>query len=131
LNASFFCEGSLPIDEDGDPAGVIPTSAGSYKCEVGVAKAYRKLVVTIHKCHTKLAAYVFKGVDASAFVTECETGAAPDFKSALARYDAYVQKLVAAGICPQCIVDNASALGTQAVADLDAQTSEIFPCPAP
>jgi hypothetical protein len=50
-------------------------------------------------------------------------------RRALARYNAYVQKAIDAGICPPCLAGNAATLGANAVAAIDTQNVEIFPCP--
>jgi hypothetical protein len=130
LNGSFFCDPTtaLTIAEPGggdqDEAGFIPATADNRKCEIIVLKAYMKLLKSVYACHNRLGYYAFAGkpFDENA----CE-GPAP--KGALARYDAYVAKAIAVGICPACIVSGASALGSDLVADLDAQNEEIYPCP--
>lgn len=130
LNGGFFCDATtgLTIAETGggdqDEAGFIPADAGNHKCEATVAKAYSKLVYSVHKCHYSLARYRFA---AKPFDDEACEETAP--KGALARYNAYVQKAIDAGICPPCIVSGAATLGSDAVAALDAQLVEIFPCP--
>jgi hypothetical protein len=130
LNGSFYCDSTtgLTIAEPGggdqDEAGFIQADAGANKCSVTVAKAYRKLVSTVYKCHYKMAQYAFAG---KPFDEEACEETPP--KGALARYNAYVQKAIDAGICPACLVSNAAAIGADAVADLDAQLVEIFPCP--
>jgi hypothetical protein len=130
LNGSFFCDATTaltiadPGGGDQDEAGVIPPDDGVNKCSRVVAKAYAKLVASVHKCHYKLAQYAFAG---QPFDEELCEETAP--KGARARYNAYVQKAIDAGICPACLVSNAAGLGADAVADLDAQLIDIFPCP--
>jgi hypothetical protein len=130
LNGVFFCDNStgLSISEPGggdqDEAGFIPPDANVNKCEVVVAKAYSKLVYSVYKCHNALAKAAFAG---KTFDEEACEETAP--KGALARYNGYVQKAIDAGICPACIASNAATLGSNAVAALDAQLAEIFPCP--
>jgi len=130
LNGSFFCDATTgltiadPGGGDQDEAGFIPPDAGVHKCSRVVAKAYAKLVASVHKCHYRMAAYAFAG---KPFDEELCEETPP--KGALARYNAYVQKAIDAGICPACLVSNAAALGSDAVADLDAQLVDVFPCP--
>lgn len=130
LNGSFYCDSTtgLTIAEPGggdqDEAGFIPADAGANKCSVTVAKAYEKLVYSVYKCHYRMAQYAFAG---KPFDEEACEETAP--KGALARYNAYVQKAIDAGICPACLASNAAAIGADAVADLDAQLGDIFPCP--
>jgi hypothetical protein len=131
LNGSFFCDNSSGMtiaEPGGDDAGFIPADANAYKCSVAVAKASSKLLVAAYKCHWKAAQAAFrnKAFDEDA----CEDGA-PPLRSALAKYNAQVQRYVALGICPSCLSSAAAGLGTDAVADLDAQNAEIFPCPTP
>jgi len=129
LNGSFFCDATsgLTIAEPGgDDAGYIPASANAQKCAVGAAKAYAKLVVSVYKCHAKAAQLGLAGrpFDEDA----CEDGA-PPLRSARAKYDATLQKYVAAGICPSCVATNAPTLADDAIAALDAQAADLFPCP--
>ncbi len=125
LNGSFFCDdtsGLTIAEPGGDEAGWIPTDSNGLKCGATLSKAYAKLLVGVHKCHAALARAGFGG---SAFDDEaCE-------QVVQAKYDAAVQKLVAIGVCPACLTAAASALGTDAVADLDAQLGELYPCPTP
>ena len=130
LNGSFYCDNTtgLTIAEPGggdqDDAGFIPASAENNKCAAIVLKAYAKLTKSVYACHYKLGAYAFAG---KPFDEEaCEENAP---KGALARYDAYVNKAIAAGICPPCLVSGANALGATLVSNLDTQNEEIFPCP--
>jgi hypothetical protein len=134
LNGSFFCDntsGNTIAEPGGDDAGSIPSSSANFKCSAGLSKGWAKLVVTVYKCHVKAAVSGFKS---SLFDEDgCEDGA-PPLRSALARYNAQVQKYIDAGICPTCLTDsmsatNAFALGSAAVGDLDTQNAEIFPCP--
>ena len=127
LNGSFYCDttsGLMISEPGGDEAGFIPASADNNKCSVTVAKAYRKLVYSVYKCHVQLGLAAFAG---KPFDEELCEETAP--KGALARYNAYVQKAILAGICPPCLVANATALGANAVAAIDAQNAEIYPCP--
>lgn len=132
LNGAFFCDNTtgLTIAEpgggDADEAGFIPADAGNYKCSVLVAKAYSKLVYSVYKCHGKAA---LAGFGNKPFDTDLCEETVP--KGALARYDAYVQKAIVAGICPPCLASTASALGSAALAALDTQNAEIYPCPGP
>lgn len=133
LNGSFFCDdgsGLTIAEPGGDDAGFIPPAADDYKCSVAVAKAYSKLLVAVYKCHYKAAKAALLG---KPFDEEgCED--VTPLKSALARYNAQVQKYIGIGGCPSCLADPpnapaALALGANAVANLDAQNAEIFPCP--
>lgn len=137
LNFAFFCDNStfLTIAEPGggdqDELGFIPSTNDHFKCSVGVAKALSKLVASVHKCHAKAAQAIFAG---KPFDTDACEG--PAIKGARAKYEAAVNKLSAAGICPPCITDNmdpahALGLGVGVVSALDAQNEEIYPCPAP
>ncbi len=133
VNGTFFCDstsGNL-IDPGGDDAGYIPVSDANFKCSVGVAKAWAKLDASAVKCHTKAAAAIFRG---ALFDEEaCEdTG----LKNALARYNATVQKYIAAGLCPPCLADPMSGtyaptLGTDLVAATDANNQDVYICPGP
>lgn len=128
LNGTFFCDatsGDL-LDPGGDDAGYIPATAANYKCSVVVAKAWAKLDKYLYSCHTKAAAVGFKS---GIFDEEaCEdTG----LKSAHAKYDAYVNRYIAAGICPPCLVSGAPTLGTDTVAGADADLDEVYICPGP
>lgn len=136
LNGSFFCDdgsGLTIAEPGGDDAGFIPPAVDDYKCSVAVAKAYSKLLVTVYKCHYKAAkaALLAKPFDEEA----CEdNNPLSPLKSALARYNAQVQKYIGLGGCPSCLADPSNApaalaLGANAVATLDAQNAEIFPCP--
>jgi hypothetical protein len=133
FNGSFFCDstsGNL-IDPGGDDAGYIPGSDANFKCSVGVAKVWSKLDAYAVKCHIKAAAAIFR----SALFDEeaCEdTG----LKSALSRYNATVQKYIAAGLCPPCLANPISGtyaptLGTDLVAATDANNQEAYVCPGP
>jgi len=102
----------------------IPANDGANKCARVVAKAYGKLVYSVYKCHYALGAATFGG---KLYDEEACEETAP--KGALSRYNAYVQKAIDAGICPPCLAGNAATLGANAVAALDAQNVEIFPCP--
>jgi hypothetical protein len=132
LNGTFFCDPTSgnEIDPGGDDAGFVPANAGNYKCSVGVAKAWSKLDKSLYTCHAKLAKAVFKGV---VFDDESCEDLGP--KSALAKYDAKVNKLIAAGICPPCLTDpgptNALDLGPSAIADADASLQDVYICPGP
>jgi hypothetical protein len=132
LNSTFFCDptsGNL-IDPGGDDGGYIPANDNNYKCSVVVAKLWSKLDTAVYKCHTKMAASVWAGKPFDEEACE-DTG----IKSALARYDTYLNKYITAGICPPCLTDagptNAAALGTSTVADGDAQLGEVYVCPGP
>lgn len=131
LNGSFFCDATsgLTIAEPGgDDAGFIPADPRAYKCSVGLAKAYSRLLVSVYKCHVRAAS---SGLAGRSFDEDaCEDGA-PPLRSARAKYDAYVAKLAGAGVCPACVLANAPALANDLVTGLDAQNGEIFPCPAP
>ncbi len=103
---------------------------------MAVAKAWLKLADSLHRrCHNGLAKAIFSddAFDADA----CETAPpAPSPRSALARYQAAFQRAIDKGICPPCLTDSMSptaalALGTETIAALDAQTSELFICPGP
>jgi hypothetical protein len=132
LNGTFFCDSTSgnQIDPGGDDAGFIPATADNYKCSVGVAKAWYKLRKSLYTCHSKLAKTVFKS---GIFDEEaCEdTGG----KSGLDKYNAYVNKLITAGICPPCLTDpgptNALDLGTSTVADADTTLQNVYICPGP
>jgi len=132
LNGTFFCDATSgnPIDPGGDDAGFIPANDDNYKCEVGVAKGWYKLIKYLYTCHAKLAGAVYKG---GVFDEEaCEdTGG----NSGLDKYNALVNKLIAAGICPSCVTDagttNALALGTSTVAGADANLQNVYICPGP
>lgn len=132
LNGTFFCDATSgnPIDPGGDDAGFIPATDDNFKCEVSVAKGWRKLIKYLYTCHSKQAVTVYKG---GVFDEEaCEdTGG----KSGLDKYNARVNKLIAAGICPSCVTDagttNALALGTSTVADADANLQNVYICPGP
>lgn len=137
INGVFFCDATsgLSISETGggdqDEAGSIPATSDNYKCSVAVAKLFSKLVSSVYKCHGKAAQAIFAG---KPFDTDaCEE---TPTKGARAKYEAKVQKLVTAGICPPCLADpmsgaNVFAIGVGAVAELDAQNEEVYPCPAP
>jgi hypothetical protein len=133
LNATFFCDATSgnEIDPGGDDGGWIPSVPEHYKCSVSIAKLWSKLDASVAKCHDKLAVSIYGGKpfdeDACEDVGE---------KSALARYNAKVAKLVLYGICPPCLVDpmaptNATTLGLATVADGDNQLGDIFVCPGP
>ncbi len=136
VNGAFFCDstsGSTIADPGGDQdeAGFIPSTPEHYKCSVAVAKLFSKLVSGVYKCHGKAAQAIFanKPFDTDA----CEE---TPTKGARAKYDAKVQKLIAAGICPPCLADpmfasNALGIGVGVLAELDAQNEEVYPCPAP
>ena len=99
-----------------------------------MAKLYAHLVKSVYKCHYAMAKYAFAG---KSFAEDaCEDALGPESKSALARYQAKLQKLIDVGYCPACLGDPPSAppaftLATDAIADLDARNGELFPCPAP
>jgi hypothetical protein len=137
VNGAFFCDATsgLSIADAGggdqDEAGSIPSTSDHYKCSVAVAKLFSKLVSGVYKCHGKAALAIFanKPFDTDA----CEE---TPTKGARAKYDAKVQKLIAAGICPPCLADpmfasNALGIGVGVLAELDAQNEEVYPCPAP
>ncbi len=137
LNFAFFCDNSTflsiadPGGGDDDELGFIPSTKDHYKCSVGVAKAFSKLASSVYKCHAKAAQAIFAG---KAFDTSACEG--PAIKGARAKYEAAVNKLSAAGVCPPCITDSmnpayAIGLGASVVDALDAQNEEIYPCPAP
>lgn len=137
LNGAFFCDATsgLSIAEPGggddDEAGSIPATPEHYKCAVITMKSWAKLVASVYKCHAKKAASDFAG---KPFDTDLCEETAP--KGALARYQAPLQKYIDVGYCPTCLADTMSptyapGLGTSALADLDAQNGEIYPCPAP
>jgi hypothetical protein len=129
LNGVFYCDNTtgLTIAEPGggdqDEAGFIPADNGNRKCSAAIAKSYTKLLMDVYKCHYRMGDYALRG---KAFdVAACDAGP----KGALARYQSYVTKLVNSGICAPCLASTASTLGSDAVADLDAQNEEIYPCP--
>jgi hypothetical protein len=137
INGVFFCDATsgLSIAEPGggdqDEAGSIPSTPEHYKCSVAVAKLFSKLVTGVYKCHVKAAQAIFAGKPHDTDACE-ETPT----KGALAKYEAKVQKLITAGICPPCLADpmsgaNALAMGAGVIAELDAQNEEVYPCPAP
>jgi hypothetical protein len=132
LNSTFFCDSTSgnEIDPGGDDGGFIPATPENYKCSVGVSKAWYKLTGYMYKCHSKLAAAVFKGTIFDEEACE-DTGG----KSALDKYNLLVNKLITAGFCPPCLTDpgptNALALGTSTVADADANLDDVYICPGP
>lgn len=122
-NGLFFCDATsgLTIAEPGgSEAGWIPADANGYKCSVILAKIWLKLQLTVRKCHTNAAKYAFAGApfDDLACV-----------QTARAKFDAMEQKLIAYGFCPACVTTGSPAIGDDAIADLDAQLEEIYPCP--
>jgi hypothetical protein len=138
VNQVFFCDStsglsvSDPGGGDQDELGSIPATSDNYKCSIGVMKAFSKLAASTYKCHVKAAQAIFadKPFDTDAACEETPV------KGAHAKYDAAVNKLVAAGICPSCMSDPMSpasslGIGTAVLSALDAQNEEIYPCPAP
>lgn len=134
LNGVFFCDGAsgLSIADAGggdqDEAGSIPATAGNYKCAVGFTKAVSKLLASIYKCHGKAATAGFVGKPFS--TATCEDTAP---KGARAKYDATMQKLINAGICPPCIANGGDGampfvLGAGVLTQLDALNEETYPC---
>lgn len=137
LNGAFFCDATsgLTIAEpgggDADEAGSIPATEENNRCSRVVAKSWAKLVGTIYRCHAKKALADFGG---KPFDTDlCEE---TPTKGALARFVAMVQKYIDVGYCPPCLADAMSPtyaldLGASALATIDAQNQEIYPCPGP
>jgi hypothetical protein len=55
-------------------------------------------------------------------------------KSALTKYNASVNKLLAGGICPPCLASSATGalvLGTSTVSDADSGLRDVYICPGP
>ncbi len=133
LLGTFFCDTTSgeQLDPGGDDAGYMPNTPENYKCSVGIAKAWVKLVKGLYTCHSKLSASVFKG---SVFDEDfCEDS--DPIKSKLGKYNTFVNKLITAGICPACLTDpgptNALDLGTSTVASADANLQDVYICPGP
>ncbi len=132
LNGNAFCDATTGIEIDvGENIGFIPATPDNYKCSVVVAKIWSKLDYSVAKCHQKLAKYVWYG---KPFAEDACEDVGP--KSALAKYNTYLNKYITAGICPPCLADpmaptNAAALGTSTVAAADADLGDIFICPGP
>ena len=133
LNATFFCDATSgnEIDPGGDDGGFIPATPENYKCSAYVAKLWSKLDTSVAKCHDKLAVSIFAGKPFDEEACE-DTG----LKSALARYNDKLNRIIAYGICPPCLTDamaptNAAALGAATVANADSQLQEVYICPGP
>lgn len=122
LNGRFFCDdtsGLTVTEPGGSEAGWIAPNANVHKCEVILAKIWLKLQLAVRKCHTTAAKYALAGTfDDAACV-----------QTARAKYDGYAQKLVAYGYCPACVTTGSPLIADDAIAALDTQLGEIFPCP--
>ena len=106
----------------GDDAGCIPPTANDAACEDGVAKAIRKYMQAVIKCHIKAA-------DSGGFVDDelCESDATTG-KGAKEKYDAAIAKL--APTCSgQCAFLNAPGLRSTVEGLLEAGNGLIYACP--
>ena len=127
-NAVLYCDGTVPIDADGDDLGTIPASKAHLHCADTGAKSVGKLMGGVLKCHVKAADGGFKGKD---FDEEsCETDPpGVTGKGARGKFRAAVAKLVATETCPPCLDGNAlNTLGDAVVAELDQQNDRLYPC---
>src|SRR5437773_1343386 len=98
----------------GDDAGCIPPTANDAACEDGVAKAIRKYMQPVIKCHIKAADQGLKGnpFDEELCESDPTTG-----KGAKEKYDAAIAKLALS--CPQCSTLNAALLRASTETNLE------------
>src|SRR5262245_8449563 len=126
-NGNVFCDSSSGAFIGDDDSGFVPATAEIFKCEVGVAKAVARLVLTGVKCHDKMNRSFFKGVDFDEEV--CEEHDPVRFRGGLDKFNQARDKLLAAGICPPCL-DGAGmdAIAASVISQLDAANGLVYPC---
>ena len=126
-NGIVFCDSSSAVFIGDDDTGFVPATAEIFKCEVVVAKALAKLIVTGVKCHDKMNRLFFKGADFNEEI--CEEKDPVRFRGALDKFNSVRDKLLAAGICPPCL-DQAGidAIAATALLQLDAANDKVYPC---
>src|SRR5262249_11376573 len=111
-------------------AGLIPATDANLACTLRVARYLAKLDSDVTKCHIKAAR---EGIFSRPFDEEaCEE--TDSLRSALAKYNVRVQRLITAGLCPPCLADPPSSnyaptQGSNLVTDLDQLNGQIFLCP--
>ena len=126
-NDLIFCDSSSGALIGDDDPGFVPARADIFTCQVTVAKALVKLVAAGAKCHDNMNKFFFKLRD---FDEETCEGTDPvRFRGARDKFNKVRDKLVAQGICPQCL-DGAAmdALADSVTAQLDAANDDVYPC---
>jgi hypothetical protein len=128
-NGAVYCDGTVVIDPDGDDLGKIPTSKDDLRCADTVAKALAKLMGGILKCHVKAADAAFKGKSFDEESCEIDPPGVIG-KGARGKFDATMQKLMTAEICPPCLGQTGLvSIGAAAVSKLDQTNDQLYPCP--
>ena len=128
-NELVYCDSSSGALIGDDDTGSVAATPEILKCEVAVAKGLAKLQATTSKCHTKMAAYLLKGID---FDEEaCEEIAPGTAKGGLERFQDLRNKLVASGICPSSCLSGAAmdSLAASTISREDTNNDIAFPCP--
>ena len=126
-NGLIFCDSSSGALIGDDDPGFVPARADIFTCQVTVAKALVKLVAAGAKCHDNMNKFFFKLRD---FDEETCEGTDPvRFRGARDKFNKVRDKLVAQGICPQCL-DGAAmdALADSVTSQLDAANDDVYPC---
>jgi len=129
-NDLIFCDSSSGALIGDDDPGFVPARADIFTCQVTVAKALVKLVAAGAKCHDNMNKFFFKLRD---FDEETCEGTDPvRFRGARDKFNKVRDKLVAQGICPQCL-DGAAmdALADSVTSQLDAANDDVYPCGLP
>ena len=129
-NGLVFCDSSSGALIGDDDPGFVPARADIFTCQVTVAKALVKLVAAGAKCHDNMNKFFFKLRD---FDEETCEGTDPvRFRGARDKFNKVRDKLVAQGICPQCL-DGAAmdALADSVTSQLDAANDDVYPCGLP